>query len=89
VPTDGLEIGEYRLTPPVDESAIPEDVRRQEQGFTMPEDSLLPAVDFRFQVKDRTGAESEVARLAIALATELYRGPYLPPPGEEEKKQPR
>ena len=85
VPTDDLEIGEFRLTPPVDESAIPEDVRRKEQGFTMSADALLPAVDFRFQVRDRNGAESEVFRLAFAVAQNLYRGPYLPPPVDDKK----
>jgi hypothetical protein len=86
VPTENMKTGSFRLTPPVDKTDVPE--RFHKEGFVFPSDALLDAVDFNFQVKDRRGGISEVRRLAIAFAGDLFRGPFLPPPPEPDRSAP-
>jgi len=82
VPTENLKTGTYRLTPPVDLASVPDRVRKE--GFSYPSDAMLDAVDFNFQVKDRNGSTSDVSRLAVAFAQDLFKGPFSPPPNEKQ-----
>lgn len=85
IPTAKLETGDAMLTPPIDAKHIPEEFKKE--GFTVPPQSLLDAADFSFQVEDRAGTKSEVAILYVAVASDFFRGPYLPPPPEPEGKE--
>jgi hypothetical protein len=87
VPTENLKLGALKITPPIDPQSIPKSLA--DSGFMVPTDALLETADFNFQVKNKNGDESKVARLVVAIAPDLYRGPFLPPATGPENENPR
>ena len=74
VPVASLELGALKITPPMDLKSVPQDLI--EDGFLFPAEPMLDAADIRFKVTDRRGRVSEEASLWVAVAPDLFRGPW-------------